>query len=87
MPDSATVVAFVSQKGGVGKSTLARGLAREAAIAGMRVKLCDLDTQQGTATEWRRRRLDAGAEPVVSVEGFKTAQQALAHAPGYLARH
>ena len=27
----ATVVAFVSQKGGVGKSTLSRGLAREAA--------------------------------------------------------
>ncbi len=82
-PDSTTVIAFVSQKGGVGKSTLARGLAREAAVAGMRVKLCDLDTQQGTATEWHRRRLDASVEPVVSVEGFKTAAQALAHAPGY----
>ena len=27
----AAVIAFVSQKGGVGKSTLSRGLAREAA--------------------------------------------------------
>ncbi|MEK4031519.1 ParA family protein [Methylocystis sp. IM2] len=79
----ATVVAFVSQKGGVGKSTLSRGLAREAAKSGLAVKLADLDTQQGTATEWHRRRLDGRIEPVVSVEGFATADQALAHAPRY----
>lgn len=42
----ASVVAFVSQKGGVGKSTLARALAREAAAGGLRVKVADLDTQQ-----------------------------------------
>jgi chromosome partitioning protein len=30
----AAIVAFVSQKGGVGKSTLARALAREAAVCG-----------------------------------------------------
>ena len=41
------VVAFVSQKGGVGKSTLSRGLAREAAKNGLRVKIADLDIQQG----------------------------------------
>lgn len=80
---SATVIAFVSQKGGVGKSTLARGLAREAAKNGLNVKLADLDTQQGTVTEWHRRRLDAGMEPVGSVEGLATAEQALAHAPRY----
>ena len=33
----AAVVAFVSQKGGVGKSTLSRALAREAAAGGLRV--------------------------------------------------
>jgi len=80
---TATVIAFVSQKGGVGKSTLARGLAREAAKSGLAVKIADLDTQQGTSVEWHRRRLNEGVEPVVSVEGYKTADQALSQAVHY----
>ncbi len=83
-PDSgATVIAFVSQKGGVGKSTLSRGLAREAAKSGLAVKIADLDTQQGTSVEGHRRRLDEGVEPIISVEGFKTADQALAQVNRY----
>ena len=78
-----TVIAFVSQKGGVGKSTLARGLAREAANNGLKVKIADLDTQQGTSVEWHRQRLEHGVEPSVSVEAFKTAQQALSQAAQY----
>ena len=78
-----SVVAFVSQKGGVGKSTLARALAREAAVGGLRVKVADLDTQQGTSVDWHRLRLGAGIEPVVSVEAFATAAQALAVASSY----
>ena len=79
----AAIVAFVSQKGGVGKSTLARALAREAAAGGLRVKVADLDTQQGTAVDWHRLRLSQGIEPVVSVEAFATAAQALEAAKGY----
>ena len=79
----ATVIAFVSQKGGVGKSTLSRGLAREAAKSGLTVKIADLDTQQGTSVEWHRRRLEEGVEPIISVEGFKTADQALAQVERY----
>jgi chromosome partitioning protein len=71
------IVGFVSQKGGVGKSTLARGLGREAAAGGLSVKIADLDVQQGTSVNWYRRRLDIGVEPVFSVESFKTAAQAL----------
>lgn len=81
--NGATVIAFVSQKGGVGKSTLSRGLAREAAKAGLGVKIADLDTQQGTSVEWHRRRLDEGVEPIISVEAYKTAEQALAQASRY----
>jgi chromosome partitioning protein len=73
-----TIVAFVSQKGGVGKSTLARALGREATKSGLEVKIADLDTQQGTAVDWYRIRLDANIEPIVPVELFRTAQQALA---------
>lgn len=72
-----TVIAFVSQKGGVGKSTLARALALEAVKGGLRVKLADLDTQQGTSIEWHRTRADFGIEPLFSVELFRTASQAL----------
>lgn len=73
----AVVVAFISQKGGVGKSTLSRALAREAAAGGLRAKVADLDTQQGTSVDWHRQRLHAGIEPVVSIEAFATAAQAL----------
>jgi chromosome partitioning protein len=78
-----TVIAFISQKGGVGKSTLARALAREAAAGGLSVKIADLDTQQGTAVDWHRQRLDSAIEPTVAVEAFKTAEQALAVANAY----
>src|SRR5882762_1498722 len=79
----ASVIAFVSQKGGVGKSTMARGLAREAAQGGMSVKLADLDTQQGTSIDWHRTRLDSGIEPAISAEAYKTASQALAQVKRY----
>lgn len=82
-PQMATIIALISQKGGVGKSTLARALAREAAANGLKVKLGDLDTQQGTSTNWQRRRLDAAIEPGFSVEPFKTASQALRAVEGF----
>jgi len=78
-----SVIGFVSQKGGVGKSTLARGIGREAAAGGLSVKIADLDVQQGTSVNWYRRRLEAGIEPIFSVESFKTAAQALKLAPQF----
>lgn len=71
------VIGFVSQKGGVGKSTLARLIAREYAAAGWHVKIADLDIQQGTSFNWQARRLQRGQEPAVPVERFGTVAQAL----------
>lgn len=79
----ATIIAFVSQKGGVGKSTLARALAREAADGGLRTKIADLDTQQGTSIDWHRTRLNAGIRPEVAAEAFASAEQALKAADHY----
>jgi chromosome partitioning protein len=73
----ATIIAFVSQKGGVGKSALARALVREAANNGLKAKIADLDTQQTTSVDWQRARLQAGIKPDVAVEAFATAEQAL----------
>ena len=79
----ATIIAFVSQKGGVGKSTLARALAREAADGGLKIKIADLDTQQGTSIDWHRTRLNAGIKPDVAAEAFASAEQALKAADHY----
>jgi Flp pilus assembly CpaE family ATPase len=49
----ALIVGIVSQKGGVGKSTLARLVAREYALAGWSVKIADLDVSQGTSFNWQ----------------------------------
>lgn len=71
------IIAVVSQKGGVGKSTLVRALAKSAADNKMKVKVADLDTQQATTMNWHRRRLDHGFDPVGSFEVFRSAEQAL----------
>jgi chromosome partitioning protein len=78
-----TIIAFMSQKGGVGKSTLSRALAREAANSGLKTKIADLDTQQGTSIDWNRIRLNASIQPAVAAEAFATAAQALRVAEQY----
>jgi cellulose biosynthesis protein BcsQ len=74
------IIAFVSQKGGVGKSTLARALGREAAKSGLSIKIADLDPGQGTTTEWMRIRTAAGIEPMVPVQLYRAAAEALGEA-------
>lgn len=73
----AVIIGMVSQKGGVGKSTLARLIAREYAAAGWRVKIADLDISQGTSTDWKQRREQTAMEPEIAVEPFRTVAQAL----------
>lgn len=72
----AVVVAFVSQKGGTGKSTLARALAAIIAHAGLAVRLVDLDPLQNTVLEWEKLRHDRKLAPI-RVEAFDDAQDAI----------
>jgi chromosome partitioning protein len=74
------IIAFVSQKGGVGKSTLSRALGREAAKSGLTVKIADLDPGQGTTTEWCRVRTAAGIEPLVPVQLYRVTGDAMGEA-------
>lgn len=78
-----TVIAFISQKGGVGKSTLARGLARESSQSGLQVKLADLDPMQKTVADWHATRLQSGFEPIGDVQIFATINQALTNMDFY----
>jgi chromosome partitioning protein len=71
------VVSFLSQKGGVGKSTLARGLAAVAAHM-MRVRLADLDPQQASIIEWERTRERNEVEPPCEVTAHENASDAIA---------
>lgn len=77
------IIGVISQKGGVGKSTVARLIAREYAAAGWNVKIADLDVQQGTSFSWQGRRLMNQLEPAVPVERFGTVEQALRIADHY----
>ena len=70
-------IAFISQKGGVGKSTLSRALAREIAANGLTVKIADLDSQQTTTADWHRLRMSQGISPSVAVQAYSTAAEAL----------
>jgi len=68
-------VAFLTQKGGAGKTTLASSLAAAAAGAGESVIALDFDPQ-GSLTRWGKRRLTANAANRVAVEQFELARLA-----------
>ena len=79
----AYVIGMVSQKGGVGKSTLARMMAREFTVGGLRAKIADLDTQQQTCTVWAGRRAENGLTPEILVQSFASVRSALGDAPHF----
>jgi chromosome partitioning protein len=63
-------ILFTSQKGGVGKSTLARSTAVALACEGRRVLLADFDVDQRTCMRWQGQRLARRLEPAIAVEKF-----------------
>ncbi len=71
------IIGMVSQKGGVGKSTLARMMAREFVAGGLTTKIADLDTQQQTCTHWAGRRAENSVTPELQVQSFASVKTAL----------
>jgi chromosome partitioning protein len=63
-------ILFTSQKGGVGKSTLARSTAIAVAYAGRKVLLADFDVDQRTCMRWQAQRVARALEPRIEVEAF-----------------
>ena len=74
------VIGFVSQKGGVGKSTLARGIAALLARAGLVVRIADLDARQHTVLEWDKVRSANEQAPSFNVRGYAAVKAALEEA-------
>ncbi|MEL7258740.1 MAG: ParA family protein [Pseudomonadota bacterium] len=77
------IIGMVSQKGGVGKSTLARMMAREFVAGGLTTKIADLDTQQQTCTYWAGRRAEHAVSPEIQVQSFASVKTALGEAPRF----
>lgn len=77
------IIGVVSQKGGVGKSTIARLLATEFARmdgASWDVKIADLDVSQATSFHWMQRRHQNGTKPEIRVEGYQRLEKATSDA-------
>jgi chromosome partitioning protein len=62
------IISFVGQKGGTGKSTLARAFAVEAAKRESSVLIADLDEAQRTSWDWGERRAANRLQPAIQVE-------------------
>lgn len=77
------VASFVGQKGGVGKSALARVLAVAAARQGQKVLIGDYDLEQLSCVEWGAVRLRNGIEPEVEVRAFKSLKKLRKSADGF----
>lgn len=78
------IVAVVSQKGGVGKSSLSRTLAVEFTRAGWRVLLADIDSSQITSNRWaEKRRNAAGIVPQIETAVYPMATLAIEAAENY----
>jgi chromosome partitioning protein len=76
-------IGVLSQKGGVGKSTLSRALAVEFARNEWEVKIADMDLKQSTSTIWNRKRMDHNHKPSISAEPFSNVEEALKSAENY----
>lgn len=80
-----TIIAFISQKGGVGKSTLARAVAVEASKHKFKVLLADCDPQQATSYHWLQLRNDSqrSKKSKFEVQIFPTVQKVLRESGKY----
>jgi chromosome partitioning protein len=71
------IIAILSQKGGGGKSTLARALATELTKQKQKTLLIDLDIQQKTSQEWAERRKQQKIKPLISCQSYPYFNQKL----------
>lgn len=77
------IISFISQKGGVGRSTLARATAVEFSRSGKKTHMADLDSNQQTSAKWSERRDNAEIFPAVETGVYRRHDVALKAASHY----
>jgi len=75
------IIAILSQKGGGGKSTLARCLAVELTKQKQKTLLVDLDIQQKTSQEWAERRKSQAIKPLINCQSLPFFEEKLTKTP------
>src|SRR5438045_1339110 len=75
------IIACLSQKGGGGKSTLARCLAVELTKQKNKILLVDLDIQQKTSQEWVERRKQQNVKPLINCQSYSFFDEKLTKSP------
>lgn len=71
------IISFLNQKGGTGKSSLARAVAVEFLRNKWQVHVADMDLAQSTTFNWAGRREEAGFLPPVDVALYREPKSAL----------
>lgn len=71
------IISFLGQKGGTGKSSIARAVAVEFVRSGWAVHVADMDIVQKTAFNWAGRRETAEIEPALEVALYREPKAAL----------
>ncbi len=71
------IISFLNQKGGVGKSTLARAVAVEFIKNKWSVIIADMDSSQRTTSNWAQKRLNENISPSVETGVYREAKTAL----------
>ena len=77
------IFGVIAGKGGVGKSTFSRLLAREFAANDWSVKIADMDNLQNTSLKWVSNRLNNQRQPEIAAEPFRTVDAAQKNAKNY----
>ncbi|NJL71001.1 MAG: ParA family protein [Candidatus Competibacteraceae bacterium] len=77
------LISVLSQKGGAGKSTIARLLAVEAAKLGKHTKIADLDLTQATSVTWNNRRMQINRQPALEAQTYGAVAQAIRDAVNF----
>ena len=77
------IIACLSQKGGVGKSTFSRLIAAAYAHSGWTVKIADFNTKQKTSTDWAAMRQENGVTPEIAAETFTSITSVLKQVDRY----
>lgn len=71
------IISFLSQKGGVTKSTLARSIAVAFADNSWTVHIADMDWQQQTSCKWSARRDQKEIQPTITTSAHRRVESAL----------